>query len=218
MDFGGHLVEPLFRFAVPGGQAVVFFAVVILVLCDMGVLVDAVLNESRNHVQLLGQPVTLFFKLRGVKGCITDEPESLDDGVLVGESLVCRPHEHHLNLVVGQVWRGALLAVVFVIALPDDFPVFVRAVPDLGAVPAAALAAFDFAGEVVDTAVAVPARTAFLKLNLHLVKNIRINDGLMFTLDVVLRNLAFVDLCFLREVIDGVGFLQQGVIPSRKSL
>jgi len=66
VDFGGHLVEPLFRFVVPGGQAVVFFAVVILVLCDMGVLVDAVLNESRNHVQLLGQPVPLFFKLRGI--------------------------------------------------------------------------------------------------------------------------------------------------------
>jgi hypothetical protein len=56
---------------------------------------------------------------------------------------------------------GAFLAaLIFVIALPDDFLVFVRAVPDLRAVPAAALTAFYLAGEVTDTTVTIPSRAA----------------------------------------------------------
>lgn len=211
VNLGSDHFKPVLCFFVPGGQILVFLVVIRLILHDVGVLVDAVLNESGDHVQLIGESIAFRLELRGVKDCVPDELEGFEDGFLVGEGLVCGAHESVLNLVVGQMRRGAFLAVVFVIALPDDFPVFVRALPDLGAVPAATLDAFDFAGEVVYAAVAVPARTAFLKLNLHLIENIRINDGLMVALDVVLRNLALVDLRFLRQVIDGLSFLQQGV-------
>lgn len=98
MDFGGHLIEAALCLVVPDGQAFVLFAVFLLVLRDMGVLVNAVLNESRT-----------------------------------------RPSSR----------------------------------------TSSALSAFDFAGEVPDAAVAVPARTASFKLYLYLVKDRRIDDCLM---------------------------------------
>ena len=106
------------------------------------------------------------------------------------------------------MWSGAFLApFIFVVALPDDFLVLICVVPDLRTVPAAALAAFNLAGEVTDAAVAVSSRTAFLQLDLHLIEDRRVDDCLMVAFHVVLRDLALVDLSLLGKVIDGVGFL-----------
>ena len=136
----------------------------------------------------------------------------LDDLVLCGEQLVCRPEEGCLNLCIGKVRSGAgLIAVVFMIALPDGLPVFAVGMPDLRSVPAAAFAAFDLGGEGVDSAVVflTPATAFHLALN-HL-EYVWVDDGFMVSLNVVLRNLALVDLCLLGQEIDSVGFLQQGI-------
>lgn len=43
----------------------------------------------------------------------------------------------------------------------------------------------------------------------YTVENGEIDDCLMFTLDIALRNLALVDFRFFRQIIYGVGFLQR---------
>ena len=97
----------------------------------MCVLVDAVLNQSCDNVQLIGQFRFLLFKSGGVKDAVLDKAKGLDNRVLVGESLVRRRDKRHLYLVLGQVWCGAFFAAVLVVAPPDDLAVLVRAVPDL---------------------------------------------------------------------------------------
>lgn len=63
----------------------------------------------------------------------------------------------------------------------------------------------------MDSAVAVLAGAAFLKFYLHTVENGGIDDCLVVALDIVLRNLAIVDLRLFRKVVHGIGFLQKGV-------
>ena len=135
VDFCLYLVKAALCLFVPCGEALVFSVVIRLVLRHMGVLIDAVLNQPRDHIQFIGQFRLLLFEGRGVKDGIPDKAEGFDDRVLVGESLVCCRYERRLYLIVGQVRRGAFLAAVLVVAPPDDFAVLVGAVPDLRAVP-----------------------------------------------------------------------------------
>ena len=52
---------------------------------------------------------------------------------------------------------------------------------------------------------------ASLDFTLHHLKHVRVDDCFVVAFDVVLRNLALVDLRFLGQEIDRVGLLQQGV-------
>ena len=97
------------------------------------------------------------------------------------------------------------------VALPDHTVVFAVGVPGLGAVPLAALTAAYLAGEKVYTAVPPSALFPALKFLLYQFKHLRADDGFVVAFDVVLRNLALVDLCLLGQEVDRVGFLQQGV-------
>lgn len=211
MKLGGDRIEPFFCLVVAGGQAFEFLIVIRLILRDVGVLINAVLNEPGDDVQLIGKFIPLFFQRGGVKGSILDEMESFKNRLLIGEHLVCGANEGSFNLVVREMRRGAFLAVVLVVALPGDLAVFIGRVSNLRAVPAAALAVSNLAGEVVNAAVAVPSRTALLKFSLHLVENVGVDDSLVIAFDVILRNLALVDLRLFGQVIDGVGFLQERV-------
>ena len=95
----------------------------------------------------------------------------LDDLVLCGEQLVCRPEEGCLNLCIGKVRSGAgLIAVVLMIALPDGLSVFAVGVPDLGAIPFTALSAADLAGEKMHTAVPTFTSLSAGKFPLHLLE------------------------------------------------
>ena len=59
-----------------------------------------------------------------------------------------RFHEQNLDSFFVKVRRGAFLpAVKLMVALPDYLAVFIIGVPDLGAIPASAVAAFYSAGE-----------------------------------------------------------------------
>lgn len=131
VDFCLNLIKATFCFLIPSGQAFVFPVVVCLVLCYMGVLVNAVLYQPCDNVQFISQFCFLLFKSGGVKDGVLDKTEGLDDRVLFSESPVCRRYERRLYLFLGQMRRGALLAAVLVVASPDDLTVFIGAVPDL---------------------------------------------------------------------------------------
>ena len=84
-------------------------------------------------------------------------------------------------------------------------------ISDLGTIPTAAFAALNLAGEVVDSAVIFLTFAAPLNLALNHLEDIRIYDGLMVTLYIVLRNFTFIDFRLLGQEIDRIRFLQQGI-------
>lgn len=51
------------------------------------------------------------------------------------------------------------------------------------------------------------ASAAFSHFPLHHIEYFRVNDGFVIILDIVLRNLAFIDLCLFGQEVDGVGLL-----------
>lgn len=55
------------------------------------------------------------------------------------------------------------------------------------------------------------AGAAFFQLYLHTIENGGIDDRLVVSLDIVLRNLALVAPRLFRQVVHGVDLLQQGV-------
>ena len=97
------------------------------------------------------------------------------------------------------------------VALPDNLPVGVVAVPDLRPVPAAAVAALDLAGKDADRALAVPALFAGGHQGLHHLEGLRIDNGLMIILDIVLRDFALIGFFLLGQEVDCEGLLQQRI-------
>lgn len=61
----------------------------------------------------------------------------------------------------------------------------------------------------MDATVVLPALAALLHLPLHHLEGVRVDDSLVVVLHIVLRDFALIDLLFLRQVIDGVGLLQE---------
>jgi len=117
-----------------------------------------------------------------------------------------------MNFLIRQVWGATLfVAVEFMIALPYRAAVFVGGVPDLRAVPATALTAFYLAGEKVNAAVVAAVLPTPRQLALYHIENLRLDNSLMVILDVILRNLALVELFLFREEIDGVALLKQRI-------
>ena len=97
------------------------------------------------------------------------------------------------------------------ITLPDDLPVGVVAVPDLRPVPAAAVSALELTGKDADRALAVPALGAGSHQRLHHLEGLRIDNGLVVVLDVVLRDFTLVGLFLLGQKIYSEGLLQQRI-------
>ena len=93
------------------------------------------------------------------------------------------------------------------VALPDDLPVGVVAVPDLRPVPAAAIAALNLTGKNADRALAVPALFAGGHQGLHHLEGLWIDNGLMIILDIVLRDFALIGLFLLGQEVDCEGLL-----------
>ena len=121
-----------------------------------------------------------------------------------------RLDEGDLDLLLGEVRRSAFLSAVFVVAAVDDLTVLVGRVPDLCAIPAAALTAFHLAGEYAHPAIA-PAGAALLQLHLHHIENDWLDDGFMVILDIVLRNFAFILLLLFGKEIDREALLQERI-------
>ena len=107
--------------------------------------------------------------------------------------------------------RAFFIALEFPVALPYHAPILIRAVPDLGAVNAAAIPADDLTGEGA-AAVPLPGiRLALLHLLLHLIPGSRLYDGRMAVPNIILGDLAFVHLHFLGQKIGGELLLKASV-------
>ena len=61
----------------------------------------------------------------------------------------------------------------------------------------------------MDAAVVLPALAALLHLPLNHLEGVRVDDRLVIVLHIILGDFSLIDLLFLRQVIDGVGLLQQ---------
>ena len=185
---------------VPGHIAVVTFSVLLLALRALGIFLDAPLGQFRHHCNLSEQ---LFqFRVNGgtVGKVILHNAAVRQQSVFVIQQLIERRQKPSLDVLLLQMGRLAFpLPSELLVALPNGAAVFAVG----GTVKAAAVAADDAGGENAAAAVAVTRPLPPRKLGLHLVKLLRINDGLVALLDVILRNLALVDLYFLIQEVDG---------------
>ena len=103
-----------------------------LVEGNVGIFVDALLNHIGDHLRFLLEFFLLSLQVGGVKEQGHHLPAIRDDRILGGQQLICRRQESLLDDVVGQVRSAAMLvAVEFVITLPDDLPVLAVGVPYL---------------------------------------------------------------------------------------
>lgn len=153
-DGCNHFIVPSLGFIVPLNQPVIAFLVLILVLRNAGILRHDVLRHFHKHSHLFLQLAFLFQQGIGYTQRPADDLRIGDELLFLrGQLVVCR-YERRLDLVLRDVWSLALIAVVLSVAAVDDLAVPVRGMPDLRAVPAAAVGAFYLVGE--DAHAAVP--------------------------------------------------------------
>lgn len=89
VDFFFYFVKAALCFLIPSREGFVLFVVVNLVLRNMGVLVNAVLNQPCDDVKLIGQFCFLMFKSGCVKDRFLNNAKGVDDSVLIGERFIC---------------------------------------------------------------------------------------------------------------------------------
>lgn len=216
---GFHVADPVADLAVflldgvkALAQIVEAFLVFSLILCDRGVLPDAFFHHPGEQFHLAVEPFLLCQQVSQVEDCLDRSLASADGLRPRGQKDIGGGEEPGFDGHLVEVRRSAALFVfVLLVALPDRPLVDIVGVPDLGAVPATAVTALDLPGEEVDTAVPVPALGASGHFTLHHLEGLRINDGLVIALDVILRDLALVGLRFFGQEIHGVTLLQQGI-------
>ena len=117
-------------------------------------------------------------------------------------TLIGVPDEGFLDIILCQMWCLAM-ALELIVASVDGPAVLVGRMPDLGPVPAAALAALDFAGEDGDAAVTAPLVTPPLDFFLHPVEDLRADDGFVVIFHIVLRHFPFIRFRFFGQEVDG---------------
>ena len=183
-----------------------------LVLRHRGVLPDHLLDHSVQHFHLRKELLLLGLKPSGVEGLCHALLVGGDGGIPSSQQLVNRHREAIFHRGLVEVRRGtADFVFVLLVALPDGPFAFLRRVPDLGAIPSAAVAALDPAGEQVDTAVAILALGPSGQFPLDHLEGLRIDDGLVVVLHVVLRDLTLIGFHLLGQEVLAEGFLQQGI-------
>ena len=134
----------------------------------------------------------------------------LQQSVFAAEQFVESHQEPGLDVLLHQMGRPALFrALELPVALPDGAAVLAVGVPHLGAVEGAAVAADDAGGKNAPSAVAVAQPLPPSELGLHSVELVRVDDGLVAFLNVILRNLALVDLHLLLQKIHRELLLQE---------
>ena len=111
-----------------------------------------------------------------IRNSVSVKGDVAEDFFLVVNELINGLDEGILYFFFRQVW-GLTVTLEFVIAAIDGSSVLVGRMPDLGPVPAAALAALNFAGEDGYAAVTSPAFTPPLDFFLHPDEDLRADDG-----------------------------------------
>lgn len=95
-----------------------------------------------------------------------------------------------------------------IITAEDGPAISISGMPDLGPIPAAALATLDFTGENGYPTVAFFPFMPPLNFFLHPVKYLRTDDGFIVIFHIVLRYFSFILLLFLGQKIDSKAFLE----------
>lgn len=200
-------------FLVPRHIAVVPFGIRLLALGAPGVLLDAPLGQLRHHRDLPEQFVQFRVNGRAVGEVVLHDAAILQQSVLAAQQLIECRQKPGLDVLLHQM-RGAALFLVaeFAVALPDHPAVLAVGVPDLGAVVAAAVAADQPGGEYPAAAVVEAHAFAPSELGLDNIELVGLDDGLVAFLNIILLNLALVDLPLFIEEINRVAFLRYNPI------
>ena len=207
--FTGLVVLPLRRL-ISADQLAIVPVVIILVLCHPRILGYELLYLLGQQVQICAELVPLLFQGFCIGKSFLQQDDAVKDICFVFDELIGGPNEDFPNIVLCQM-RGLAMALELVVASVDSPAVLVGRVPDLCPVPAAALAAFDFAGEYGYTAVAAPAFTPPLDFSLYPVEDLRTDDSFVIVFHIVLRHFPFIRLRFFGQEVDGEPLLQQGI-------
>ena len=193
--FTGLVVLCLHRF-IPADQFVVIPVIIILVLRDPGVLGYELLYLVGQQVQICAEPVSLLFQGFCVSEPFLQQGDAVKYVRFVFDEPVGGPDEDFLDIILCQMWCLAM-AFELIVASVDGSAVLVGRMPDLGPVPASALAALDFAGEDGYAAVTSPAFTPPLDFFLlHPVEDLRADDDFVVIFHIVLRHFPFIRFRF----------------------
>ena len=100
----------------------------------MSIFVDALFNRIGKHLYFLNQCSFLGLQRCEIKGKGQAAGQGCDDGILLGKKLVDCRNKVAVDILICKVWCGAfVVAIKFVIALPDDLFVLIIGVPGFGA-------------------------------------------------------------------------------------
>ena len=204
------LVVLLLRRFISADQLAVVPVVIILVLCHPRILGYELLDLIGQQVHICAELVPLLFQGFCVGKPFLQQDDAVKDFRFVFDELIGRPDEVFLNIILCQM-RCLAMALELVVASVDGSAVLIGRVPDLCPVPAAALAAFDLAGEDGYAAVAAPALTPPLDFFLYPVEDLRADDGFVVIFHIVLRHFPFIRFRFFGQEVDGEPLLQQGI-------
>lgn len=199
--FTGLVVLRLHRF-IPADQFVVVPVIIILVLRDPVVLGYEPLYLVGQQVQICAEPVPLLFQGFCVSEPFLQQGDAVKYVRFVFDEPVGSPDEGFLDIILRQM-RCLAMALELAVASVDGPAVLVGRMPHLGPVPASALAALDFAGEDGDAAVTAPPVTPPLDFFLHLVENLRADDGFVVIFHIVLWHFPFIHFRFFGQEVDG---------------
>lgn len=131
LDLGAVLCVSSFGFIKPGHQSVVPFLVFSLIEGDVSVLLDALFDELGSDVDFSFQLRKFTLKGRGIEALGKDLLVYGYKLFLLVNYLIGGPEEQFFYFILGECRGGAFLTIELVIALTDDLPVGVVAVPDL---------------------------------------------------------------------------------------
>ena len=196
------LVVLLLRCFISADQLAVLLVVIILVLRDPSILGYELLHLVGQQVQICAELVPLLFQGFCIGKPFLQQGDAVKDICFVFDELIGGPDEDFLNIIFCQM-RCLAMALELVVASVDGSAVLIGRVPDLCPVPAAALAAFDLAGEDGYTAVAAPALTPPLDFFLYPVEDLRADDGFVVIFHIVLWHFPFIHFCFFGQEVDG---------------
>lgn len=139
---------PVLQFLISCVQRSHLLLVLSLIQRDAGISQDRLCQQIGGVGQLPFHAFLLGAEGGGVVYRIAQHDCRADDRIAFITQLAHGAHHDVLNLGIRQMRRFADGAGVLAVALPDDFAVLVVGVPDLGAVPAAAVSAVNHAGKM----------------------------------------------------------------------
>lgn len=210
VDLASDVLVLVFELLVSVFELVVAAVVVVGVMgggCCGG---DELVHQRDGFFDPLPQLSLLGFELAGVVDRFIEQTHGVIERVVVGDALGQGCDERVLDLVLGDVGRGAAVGlVVFVVAAPDVAAVFAGGVPNFPPKPASTIGAFDLVGKGMGAGGAFACAAG--KFCLHGVPRGGVDDGLVVAGDIVLGYFTFVDFHGFGQEVGSETLLQERV-------